>query len=102
LAPSEFAALMAIAQGAKLHEHLLTQRLSVVTASGTRVPYSAFQRLEKAGLLQRDESHPLHAGQPVIVTVAGRRTLTESRRTIQAASPRAPGAGSWPAARRHR
>ncbi|OEV04043.1 hypothetical protein AN219_37435 [Streptomyces nanshensis] len=102
LAPADVAALLAVSQGAKLHEHLLTQRLSVVTASGARVPYSEFQRLEKAGLLQRDESHPLHASQPVTVTDAGRATLTDSRRPVPSTSPPAPGAGSWPTARHHR
>jgi hypothetical protein len=102
LAPADVAALLAVSQGAKLHEHLLTQRLSVVTASGTRVPYSEFQRLEKVGLLQRDESHPLHAGQPVTVTDAGRHALTDSRRPAPAVSAHGPGAGSWPTARRHR
>ncbi|MER5782665.1 hypothetical protein ABT104_13195, partial [Streptomyces mobaraensis] len=33
MTPPDAAALLAIAQGAKLHEHLLTQRLSLVTAS---------------------------------------------------------------------
>ncbi|MBC2878080.1 MULTISPECIES: hypothetical protein [Streptomyces] len=91
----DVAALLAIAQGAKLHEHLLTQRLSVVTASGTRLPYSQLQRLEDAGLVQRDTSHPVHAGQPVTLTDAGRAALPGSRRT---SPPAVPGrrAGAWP------
>lgn len=39
LLASEFAALLAISQGAKLHQHLQTGRLSVVTGSGVRVPH---------------------------------------------------------------
>ncbi|MER5786412.1 hypothetical protein ABT104_32570, partial [Streptomyces mobaraensis] len=93
--PPDAAALLAIAQGAKLHEHLLTQRLSLVTASGTRIAYSQLQRLEAAGLVQRDTSHPVHAGQPVTLTDAGRAALSGSRRTNQPAAP-APRAGAWP------
>ncbi|MEU2874111.1 hypothetical protein ABZ769_33770 [Streptomyces olivoreticuli] len=103
LSAPDFAALLAIAQGAKLHEHLLTQQLSVVTASGTRVAYSQLQRLEGAGLVVRDASHPVHAGQPVTLTDTGRATVAGSRRpTAPAASP-AQRAGAWPAAvRSHR
>ncbi|WP_411140964.1 hypothetical protein [Streptomyces sp. x-80] len=93
----DIAALLAVAQGAKLHEHLLTHRLSVVTASGTRVAYSQFQRLEEAGLLVRDASHPVHAGQPIALTDAGRTTLASSRRTSVSATAPAQRAGAWPA-----
>ncbi|MGW1194493.1 hypothetical protein ACWD4B_01340 [Streptomyces sp. NPDC002536] len=110
MAPADVAALLAIAQGAKLHEHLLTQRLSVVTATGTRVAYSRFQRLEESGLVQRDTSHPVHAGQPVTLTDAGRTALSGSRHANPPAAP-AHRTGAWPptaaargttgAARRH-
>jgi hypothetical protein len=102
LAPADVAALLAIAHGAKLHEHLLTQRLSVVTASGTRVPHSVFQRLERHGLVTRDETHPVHAGQRVTVTDAGRQALTTPRTPVSTVTPPAPAAGAWPAARQHR
>ncbi|MFB7630495.1 hypothetical protein ACFC0M_06035 [Streptomyces sp. NPDC056149] len=69
------AALLAIARGAKLHQHLLTQRMSVATASGVRVPYEHLQRLEAQALVSRDTGHPLHAGQPVTLTDAGRAAL---------------------------
>ncbi|MCC3775880.1 hypothetical protein [Streptomyces sp. UNOB3_S3] len=95
MTPPDVAALLAITQGAKLHEHLLTQRLSVVTASGTRVSYSQLQRLEEAGLVQRDTSHPVHAGQPVTLTDVGRAALAGSRRTNPTAVP-AHRAGTWP------
>ncbi|MGW6393130.1 hypothetical protein ACWFR1_22060 [Streptomyces sp. NPDC055103] len=97
----EIALLLAISQGAKLHEHLLTQRLSVVTASGTRVTQQDFERLERAGLIQRDESPPLHAGQPVTLTDAGRAALTARPADRVAASP-ASRPGSWPATARPR
>ncbi len=71
------AALLAIARGAKLYENLLTQRLSVITASGTRIAYSALQRLEAAGLVARDASRPVHAGVPLTLTEAGRATLSQ-------------------------
>ncbi|MEU6612027.1 hypothetical protein ABZ922_44765 [Streptomyces shenzhenensis] len=74
------AALLAIAGGAKLYEHLLTRRMSVAAASGTRIPYADLQRLESAGLVSRDTSHPVHAGQPVALTDAGRAALVASSR----------------------
>ncbi|MET9294358.1 hypothetical protein [Streptomyces sp. NPDC003077] len=95
----DHAALLAITQGATLREHLLTQRLSVVTASGTRVAYSQFQRLEHAGLVVRDDSHPLHAGQPVTVTEAGRALLAGQRPPAAAPAQRP---GAWPAPSRAR
>lgn len=95
LSAPEQAALLAIAQGAKLHEHLLTQRLSVVTASGVRVAYSQFQRFEAAGLVVRDDSHPLHAGQPVTLTDAGRALLAPRAPGVPTAAP-VQRAGAWP------
>ncbi|MGP9017618.1 hypothetical protein ACT1U9_04305 [Streptomyces sp. BR1] len=94
----DIAALLAITQGAKLHQNLLTQQLYVVTASGTRIPHSQLQRLEEDRLVVRDTSHSVTAGQPVTLTDTGRAVLTAPR------SPRAPGAvpaprpGTWPAA----
>jgi hypothetical protein len=76
LDPPDFAHLLGLVRGAKLHQNLVTQRLSVVTASGTRLPFPALQRLEKAGLVEVDRAHPLHAGQQVALTGLGRRTLT--------------------------
>ncbi|MDF3292430.1 hypothetical protein [Streptomyces silvisoli] len=76
---SDLAALLAITQGAKLHEHLLTRRLAVATSSRTRISYHQLQRLEKAGLVHRDTSHPVHAGQPVTLTDAGRAVLAAPR-----------------------
>lgn len=76
LAPPDFAHLLGLVRGAKLHQNLVTQRLSVMTASGTRLPLPALQRLEKAGLVEVDRAHPLHAGQPIALTALGRRTLT--------------------------
>ncbi|MEU7086844.1 hypothetical protein [Streptomyces achromogenes] len=89
------AALLAIAGGAKLYEHLLTSRLSVTTTSGTRIPYAHLQRLHSAGLVDIDTSHPVHAGQPVSLTETGRAALAASRRpqTAQASPPRP---GAWP------
>lgn len=92
----EFAALLAISQGAKLHQHLQTGRMSVVTASGVRVAHPVFQRLEEAGLVVRDTSRPLHAGQPVSLTESGRTTVTGTARPSVSAAP-APRVGSWPA-----
>ncbi|WP_225847263.1 hypothetical protein [Streptomyces sp. HPF1205] len=94
----DFAHLLALARGAKLHQNLVTQRLSVVTASGARLPYPALQRLEKAGLVEIDRSHPLHAGQPVTLTGLGRRTLTG--RSPAPAGPQPPGAAVPAAYRR--
>ncbi|MEU6355026.1 hypothetical protein ABZ896_37905 [Streptomyces sp. NPDC047072] len=77
----EIAALLAIAQGAKLHENLITHRLAVATGSRTRISYAQLQHLEASGLVERDTSHPVHAGQPVTLTDAGRAALTVPRPT---------------------
>ncbi|MFI1013084.1 hypothetical protein [Streptomyces sp. NPDC020965] len=99
----DIAALLAIARGAKLHEHLLTQRLSVITASGARVGYEQLQQLEQAGLLERDAAHPVHAGQPVTLTDAGRSALAGTRRPQTTGTGRpVPQVGEWPAAARSR
>ncbi|MFG2978833.1 hypothetical protein ACGFYY_38330 [Streptomyces sp. NPDC048331] len=92
----EFAALLAISQGAKLHQHLRTGRLSVVTASGARVAHPVFQRLEAARLVVCDASHPLHAGQPISITDTGRATLTGTVRPAAAPPTPMPRTGSWP------
>jgi hypothetical protein len=76
LAAADFAHLLALVRGAKLQQNLVSQRLSVVTASGARLPARALQRLESAGLVEVDRAHPLHAGLPVALTALGRRTLT--------------------------
>ncbi|WP_455355354.1 hypothetical protein [Streptomyces sp. SYSU K217416] len=68
----DVAALLAIAQGAKLHEHLVTHRLAVATPTRTRISYAQLQHLEANGLVERDISHPMQAGQPVTLTDAGR------------------------------
>ncbi|MFF7290780.1 helix-turn-helix domain-containing protein [Streptomyces griseorubiginosus] len=81
LAADDHAALLAISGGAKLYEHLLTGRMSVTAASGTRIPHAKLQRLEDAGLVVRDTDHPVHAGQPVSLTDAGRIALLAARRT---------------------
>ncbi|MBB4984176.1 hypothetical protein [Streptomyces nymphaeiformis] len=98
LTTEDQAALLAIAGGAKLYEHLLTGRLSVTVASGTRIPYAEVRKLEDAGLIVRDASHPLHAGQPVALTDAGRAALFAARRpptTTQVPKPPAR-PGAWP------
>ncbi|SFY48677.1 hypothetical protein [Streptomyces sp. F-1] len=104
LSPDDQAALLAIAGGAKLYEHLLTGRMSVTTASGTCIPHAKLQQLEDAGLVVRDTGHPVHAGQPVALTDAGRAALSAARRspTMQAPKvPARPGASpSSPAPRR--
>ncbi|MFH9084210.1 hypothetical protein [Streptomyces sp. NPDC017673] len=90
------AALLAIAGGAKLYEHLLTSRLSVTTASGTRIPYVHLQRLHSAGLVDIDTTHPVHAGQPVSLTDTGRAALATSRRPQTAQSLPTSRPGAWP------
>ncbi|MGW0995362.1 hypothetical protein ACWD5V_19055 [Streptomyces sp. NPDC002523] len=93
IATKDVAALLAIAQGAKLHEHLVTHRLAVATPTRTRISYAQLQHLEEMGLVARDTAHPVHAGQPVTLTDAGRPVLTAPRRagppgTVPAAEPR--------------
>ncbi|PKV84290.1 hypothetical protein [Streptomyces sp. TLI_146] len=94
----DIAALLAITQGAKLHQNLLTQQLYVVTASGTRLPYSQLQRLEEDRLVVRDTSHPVTAGQPVTLTDTGRAALTAPRPATTPGAAPAPRPGTWPAA----
>ncbi|MEV7955264.1 hypothetical protein [Streptomyces sp. NPDC088141] len=103
LPASDFAALLAISPGgAKLHEHLLTGRKSVMTASGTRVMEGTLRRLESAGLVVRDTTRPVHAGQPVTLTDDGRAVLAGSRRTAPSASAPVSRPGAWPAPARMR
>ncbi|AIA06672.1 hypothetical protein [Streptomyces noursei] len=101
LAAADQAALLAIARGAKLHQHLLTGQMSVATASGARVSYARLQQLEAGGLVSRDAGHPIHAGQPIALTEAGRAAL--GRRTCPTAEPSATPArrpGAFPTHRR--
>ncbi|MFC8286613.1 MULTISPECIES: hypothetical protein [Streptomyces] len=97
LSTDDHEALLAIAGGAKLYEHLLTGRMSVTAASGTRIPQAKLQRLEGAGLVVRDTGHPVHAGQPVVLTDAGRAALFAARRAPTTTRPKttAP-TGAWP------
>ncbi|MCX4531037.1 hypothetical protein [Streptomyces sp. NBC_01669] len=90
LSTDDQAALLAIAGGAKLYEHLLTGRLTVTAASGTRIPHAKLQRLEDAGLVVRDTDHPVHAGQPVALTDSGRTALFAARRTPTTQAPKVP------------
>ncbi|MFD4479444.1 hypothetical protein ACFWPU_25465 [Streptomyces sp. NPDC058471] len=90
LSTDDQAALLAIAGGAKLYEHLLTGRMSVTAASGTRIPHAKLRRLEDAGLVVRDTDHPVHAGQPVALTDAGRAALFANRRTPTTQAPKVP------------
>ncbi|MFF5273794.1 hypothetical protein [Streptomyces sp. NPDC000133] len=90
LSTDDQAALLAIAGGAKLYEHLLTGRMSVTADSGTRIPHAKLQRLEDAGLVVRDTSHPVHAGQPVALTDTGRTALFAARRTPTTQAPKVP------------
>ncbi|MFJ9900738.1 hypothetical protein ACIQPR_46185 [Streptomyces sp. NPDC091280] len=90
------AALLAIAGGAKLYEHLLTGRLAVTAACGTRIPYAEAQRLVSGGLVAVDTSHPVHAGQPVSLTDAGRAVLASRRPAVGGVQPVAARPGAWP------
>ncbi|MEU1821315.1 hypothetical protein ABZ502_02515 [Streptomyces abikoensis] len=80
LLQADYAALVAIAPGgAVLRENLLTHRISVTAPGGTRVTWATFQRLEAQGLVSRDATRSLHAGQPIALTDAGRTCLTRTR-----------------------
>ncbi|WP_181786080.1 hypothetical protein [Streptomyces phytophilus] len=91
LSEAEQRALLVIAGGAKLYQHLLSGQVSVTAAAGTRIPYAELQRLEAAGLVARDTTHPLHAGQPVTLTDTGRAALLAARRPPTTSPPK-PGA----------
>jgi hypothetical protein len=96
ISTADQAALLAIAGGAKLYEHLLTGRLAVTAASGTRIPYAELQRLVSGGLVSVDTSHPVHAGQPVSLTDAGRAALAGRRPASGGAQAVAARPGAWP------
>ncbi|MFF0740570.1 hypothetical protein ACFYVL_09225 [Streptomyces sp. NPDC004111] len=96
LPAADRAALLSLAGGAKVHAHLLTGRMSVPTASGTRVPYERLQALESAGLVSRDTTHPVEAGQPVALTEQGRAALVRRPPPSRAAVPPASRPGLWP------
>ncbi|WP_346268729.1 hypothetical protein [Streptomyces sp. So13.3] len=98
LSAADQAALLSIAGGAKVHAHLLTGRMSVPTASGTRVAYAHLQRLEAVGLVCRDTDHSVQVGQPVTLTDAGRTALAGSRSHRPASALAPPRSGTWPAA----
>ncbi|GAA2442609.1 hypothetical protein GCM10010433_49770 [Streptomyces pulveraceus] len=103
LSTADQAALLAIVDGATLYQHLLTNRMSVTTASGTRISYEELQRLEGSGLVTRDIDTPVHAGQQVAVTDAGRAALAAARRlTTPQAPPKAGRPGAWPSAHARR
>ncbi|MFJ6898165.1 hypothetical protein [Streptomyces hokutonensis] len=103
LSTADQAALLAIAGGAKLYEHLLTGRLAVTAASGTRIPYAELQRLASGGLVSVDTSHPVHAGQPVSLTDAGRAALLADRRPTTGGTQKALARpGAWPSTPAHR
>ncbi|MFJ6574030.1 hypothetical protein ACIQNU_42205 [Streptomyces sp. NPDC091292] len=103
ISDADQAALLVIAGGAKLYERLLTGRLAVTAASGVRMPYTDLQRLEGAGLVYRDTRHPLHAGQPLTLTTAGRAALAAARRTAATSVPKATARpGAWPSMPAHR
>ncbi|MFJ9216533.1 hypothetical protein ACIRJL_10400 [Streptomyces sp. NPDC102383] len=91
LSTDDQAALLAIARGAKHYEHLLTGRMSVTAASGTRISPAKLRRLEDAGLVVRDTDHPVHAGQPVALTDAGCAALFPNRRTPTTQASKGPG-----------
>lgn len=103
LTPHDLAALLSLASGGTVREHLHTHRLSVRTTHGRLVDFAAFQRLENHGLVVRDTSRSLIAGQPVTLTDAGRSALLGSRRPA-ASQPPAPAraVGAWPAPARSR
>ncbi|MEU5162323.1 hypothetical protein AB0G74_22335 [Streptomyces sp. NPDC020875] len=96
LSPQDQGALLAIARGARLREHLLTQRVSVATASGTRIGSEILRRLEASGLVEIDTTHSLHAGQPVTLTDAGRAVLSAPRPPAPPPAAPSPRAGTWP------
>ncbi|MFF7438993.1 hypothetical protein [Streptomyces sp. NPDC008122] len=97
LTPHDLAALLSLAAGGTVREHLHTRRVSVRTTQGRAVDYMSFQRLEHHGLVARDTSRGLIVGQPVTLTDAGRSTLVGSRHPAPhtPAAPARP-AGAWP------
>lgn len=102
LTPRDFAALLSLAAGGTMREHLLTHRVSVRTVQGRLIELPAFQRLEAHGLVTRETSRALTVGQPVTLTETGRTALLGTRRSPAMATPvPARPAGAWPTPARH-
>ncbi|MFG2294670.1 hypothetical protein [Streptomyces sp. NPDC048603] len=103
LTPRDFAALLSLAGGGTMREHLLTHRVSVRTVQSRLIELPVFQRLEAHGLVTRDTSRALTVGQPVTLTETGRTALLGTRRPpAMATSVPARPAGAWPSpARQH-
>ncbi|MEV3898254.1 hypothetical protein [Streptomyces anulatus] len=97
LSAADQAALQLITGGTKLYQHLITGQLAVTTASGQRVSYTDLHHLEAAGLVSRDSGPPVHAGQPVELTAAGRAALLAARRQNPPPTTAAAPPGAWPA-----
>lgn len=57
---------------------------------------SPMQKLERVGLIVRDTSHPVHVGQPVSLTDAGRAALLDARRTPTPQTPKLPARSGTP------
>ncbi|MEU2231242.1 hypothetical protein [Streptomyces vietnamensis] len=103
LTAHDLAALLSLAAGGTVREHLHTHRVSVRTTQGCLVDYIAFQRLEHHGLVARDASRDLIVGQPVTLTDAGRSTLVGFRHHApQEPAVPARTAGAWPIPARSR
>ncbi|MFG2335471.1 hypothetical protein [Streptomyces yangpuensis] len=102
LTPRDFAALLSLAGGGTMREHLLTHRVSVRTVQSRLIELPVFQRLEAHGLVTRDTSRALTVGQPVSLTETGRTALLGTRRPPAMATPvPARPAGAWLAPARH-
>ncbi|MGW3058489.1 hypothetical protein ACWC98_21510 [Streptomyces goshikiensis] len=102
LTPRDFAALLSLAGGGTMREHLLTHRVSVRTVQSRLIELPVFQRLEAHGLVTWDTSRALTVGQPVTLTETGRTALLGTRRPPAMATPvPARPAGAWPAPARH-
>ncbi|MEU3777187.1 hypothetical protein AB0F11_29090 [Streptomyces sp. NPDC032472] len=97
LTPSDLAALLSLASGGTMREHLLTHRVCVRTAQGRVVEVPSFQRLEAQGLVTWDASRALTVGQSVTLTDTGRTALLAARRSPAMGNPvPARPAGAWP------
>ncbi|MFI7337108.1 hypothetical protein ACIBUY_04110 [Streptomyces sp. NPDC050085] len=90
LAPRQIAVLLAVARGAMVVEHLVTQRLSIRTRAGQRIRWHDVEDLEQRGLLVRDPSRPPHIGQPLTLTDRGRDALTHRNTPTHRTTPPPP------------
>ncbi|MEN8654395.1 hypothetical protein ABCR94_28305 [Streptomyces sp. 21So2-11] len=98
LSAIDHAALVSVEVGARVQPNLFTDQMYVTTTSGNGLAYADLQRVEAAGLVARDTTQSVEAGQWLTLTDTGRTALAVSRSHRTAAPPVAPRPATSPTA----